>query len=349
MPPLVKPSKLCAGDKVAAVSLSWGGAFAFPERYALGKKRIEESYGVQIVESAHALRDPAWLSANPEARAADLMQSFADRSIKAIFSIIGGEDSIRILPFIDFDVIRANPKIFMGFSDTTISHFICHNAGLSSFYGPSIMGSFDENVELFPYTLESVRRMLFFSEPLGLVEPNHDAWTGQMLPWNVPENAKIKRMRSKPSGPRLLQGKGKGRGRLIGGCIDVLDWLRGTQVWPSAEIWDGALLFLETSEERPLPREFARWLRCLAALGVLQRLNGILVGRPMCDPDPAQLTQYDTPLIKILAEECGRPDLPILSQMDFGHSDPKMVLPMGALAEIDCERATFSLLEGGVV
>ena len=91
------------------------------------------------------LRDPNWISRNPQARADDLMQAFADPSIKAIISMIGGDDSLRILPYIDLDVIRSNPKIFMGYSDTNVTHFACWKAGLSSFYGPSFMAGFAEN------------------------------------------------------------------------------------------------------------------------------------------------------------------------------------------------------------
>lgn len=95
--------------------------------------------GLTVVETPHALRDPEWISRHPQARADDLMQAFADSSIKAIFSMIGGDDSLRILPYLDLDVIRSNPKIFMGFSDTTVTHFACWKAGLSSFLWPFIL------------------------------------------------------------------------------------------------------------------------------------------------------------------------------------------------------------------
>ncbi|MFA6280826.1 MAG: S66 peptidase family protein [Bdellovibrionales bacterium] len=344
---LIKPTKLQAGDKVAAITLSWGGAATFPDRYALGKKRLEENFGVQVVLTRHALREAAWIAANPKARADDLMEAFADPQVKAIFSIIGGEDSIRLLPYVDLNVIARHPKIFMGMSDTTVTHFMCLKAGLSSFYGPSILADMDENVEAFPYMLDSVRRTLFTSEPLGEIAPS-DEWTGEMLPWQVPENAKIKRKRHKPLGYQVLQGSGVVRGPLIGGCIEVLDWLRGTAVWPVPQQWEGAILFLETSEENPTLNQFTRMVRCFAAMGILNCVNGILLGRPMVDPDPALMTQYDVALQKVVRDECGLADLPIMTQLDFGHSAPQMVLPYGAEAEIDCERKAFSILESGV-
>ena len=102
------------------------------------------AFGLIVVETTYALRDPEWISRNPQARADDLMRALADPTIKAIISMIGGEDSIRLLPYIDLNIIRTNPKIFMGYSDTTITHYICWKAGLSSFYGPSFMAGFAE-------------------------------------------------------------------------------------------------------------------------------------------------------------------------------------------------------------
>ncbi len=344
---LIKPPQLHAGDKVAAITLSWGGAATFPDRYALGKKRLQESLGVQVVETRHALRDAAWIAANPKARADDLMEAFADPQVKGIFSIVGGEDSIRLLPHVDFGVIAQNPKIFMGMSDTTVTHFMCLKAGLSSFYGPSILADFDENVEPFSYMVDSVWKTLFSAETIGEIAPSEE-WTGEYLEWAVPENAMMKRTRHKPLGYQLLQGRGVVKGQLMGGCIEVLDWLRGTPLWPEPTAWDGALLFLETSEENPTPQQFTRMLLPLAAMGVFHRVSGILLGRPMVDPDPALMTQYDVVLQAFVRDECGLPDLPIMTQMDFGHSAPQMVLPTGAMAEIDCERKAFSILESGV-
>jgi muramoyltetrapeptide carboxypeptidase LdcA involved in peptidoglycan recycling len=109
----MRPGKLQPGDKVATVSLSWGGPGAFPERYEAGKRQLQDEFGVTVVEMPHTLSDATWLQQNPQARADDLLQAFADPSVTAIISTIGGDDSIRILPFIDLNVIRSNPKILL--------------------------------------------------------------------------------------------------------------------------------------------------------------------------------------------------------------------------------------------
>src|SRR6476659_10005867 len=113
---MIKPRALRPGDRIAAISLSSGWPNVFPGAYRDGKRQLEEAFGVQVIESRHALAAPDWLAANPEARAADLMEVLSDRSIHGIISTIGGDDSIRMLPFLDLSVIRENPKIFMGYS-----------------------------------------------------------------------------------------------------------------------------------------------------------------------------------------------------------------------------------------
>lgn len=132
---MIKPKKLQIGDKVAVVSLSSGmaGEKEFRHKYELGKKRLEEEFGLKVIETPNALKGSKYLNEHPEKRAEDLMNAFRDKEIKAIFSIIGGDDTIRLLPYIDFEVIKNNSKIFMGYSDTTINHFMMYKCGLVSY------------------------------------------------------------------------------------------------------------------------------------------------------------------------------------------------------------------------
>jgi muramoyltetrapeptide carboxypeptidase LdcA involved in peptidoglycan recycling len=297
----------------------------------------------------HTLRDASWLQHNPQARADDLMQAFADPAIKGIISTIGGDDSIRILPYLDLDVMRANPKIFMGYSDTTITHMACVKAGLVSFYGPSIMAGFAENGGMFPYMVDSVRRTLFSSAPVGSMAPNTEGWTVELLDWAEPENQARERKLSPSTGWKVLQGKGSHRGHLIGGCFEVLDWLRGTDFWPEPEMWQGAILFLETSEDAPPPAAVLYGLRTYAALGILKGLSGILFGRPGGQVPLEQFDEYDEAISQVIVKEEGLTELPIITRMDFGHTDPMFVLPYGVQAEIDCEPPRLTIIEGAVI
>ena len=211
---MLKPSALRRGDLVASVSLSWGGPSVFPHRYEAGKHQLEQTFGVKVVESRHALADHEWLASHPEARASDLMEVFADPSIKGIVSTIGGDDSIRILPFLDLTVIRENPKVFLGYSDTTVSHFACLKAGVVSFYGPAVMAGFGENGGLFPYMISSIRRNLCSTEPIGLIIPNADGWTCERLDWAEPGLQNQPRRLNQCSGWHWLKGTGIRRGKL---------------------------------------------------------------------------------------------------------------------------------------
>jgi len=345
----LKPKKLQPGDEVAAISMSWGGPGTFPHRYEAGKRQLQEAFGVTVVETPHALCSPEWLERNPRARADDLMEAFGDPSVKAIIATIGGDDSIRLLPYLDLEVMRSNPKIVMGYSDTTIAHMACFAAGLVSFYGPAIMAGFAENGGLFGYMTESVRRTLFSSAPIGPIEPNVEGWTVEHLAWEEPENQSRRRKLSASEGWTYLQGEGTRCGHLLGGCIEVLDWLRGTDVWPSAEVWQDAILFLETSEEAPSPSAVLRILRAFAALGILRGLSGILFGRPGGQVPPERFGEYDEAILQVVAEEEGLTELPIITGMDFGHTDPMFVLPYGVQAEINCDKRQFVILEGAVV
>ncbi|HET6821651.1 MAG TPA: S66 peptidase family protein, partial [Anaerolineales bacterium] len=212
---MIKPQKLSPGDKIATVSLSWGGPSVFPHRYQVGVQQLKDKFGLQVVEMPHTLKDADWLSRNPRARADDFMQAFFDSSIKGIFATIGGDDSIRLLPFLDLNVIRNNPKIFLGYSDTTISHLVCYKAGLTSFYGPSIMLEFAENGGIFPYVVQSLRKTLFSSSVIGEVNPEIDGWTAERLEWADPANQDVKRTLNPSTGWRFLQGHGVHRGHLM--------------------------------------------------------------------------------------------------------------------------------------
>ncbi len=338
---MIKPPKLYPGDKVATISLSWGGAGDIPHRYQAGKKQLEEVFGLEVVETKHALKPNNWLYQNPEARAEDLMEAFADESIKGIFTNIGGEDSIRTLPYIDLQIIHDNPKIFLGLSDSTVTHLCCYKAGLTSYYGTSILIGFAENGGMHPYQIEDIKRTLFCNEPTGLIQPS-PTWTNEMLCWEKPENQKIIRKLHPSSGWRLLQGKGIIEGPLIGGCIEVLEFLKGTDFFFSKEDFEGAILFLETSEVK-MPPENLRWiLRNYAALGVFKKIKGILFGRPH---DNQFWKEYDDTLLKVIREEEGIHNLPILTGMDFGHSAPTFTLPYGVKGRLDCDNLKFYLPE----
>jgi muramoyltetrapeptide carboxypeptidase LdcA involved in peptidoglycan recycling len=346
---LVRPRMLRPGDTVAAVTLSWGGPGTFPHRYEAGVRQLEAAFGVKVRPTPHALREPDWIARNPRARAEDLMAAFADPAVQGIIATIGGDDSIRTLPFLDLGVIRANPKVFLGFSDTTVTHFACYAAGLGSFYGPSVMAGFGENGGVLPSLERSVRQTLFSAAPVGELTPAAEGWTVEFLDWGDPANQERRRTLTPNTGWRWLQGEHAVTGRLIGGCIEVVDWLRGTPVWPDRGAWEGAVLFLETSEEAPSPIAVTRMLRNLAASGALARAGALLFGRPGGDMEPERFAEYDAALLGVVRDELGRGDMPIVTNLDFGHTEPNSVLPYGAAMRVDPQAGTLTIPEPAVM
>lgn len=340
---LLKPRRLRRGDRVAVVSLSSGmlGDPEFIHRYEIAAGRLETVFGLHVVPMPHALSGSRFIAENPALRAKDLMDAFRDPSIAAVFSAIGGDDTIRILPYIDFDVLRENPKIFMGYSDTTINHLMLWKAGVASFYGPSVLAEFGEYVEMLPYTERAVQDLLFSAPARYPLLPSPE-WTDDWIPWD--EKNRDVRFRMKPDahGYEVLSGAGKARGRLLGGCIDVFEMVIGTAVWPPLRDWEGAILFIETSEDKPAPEWIRYMLRGLAAQGILGVISGILVGKPLGE---VYYEEYKREIIRVVVDEERRPELPIFYNVNFGHAKPIGILPYGVLTELDCGAKTITFLE----
>jgi muramoyltetrapeptide carboxypeptidase LdcA involved in peptidoglycan recycling len=341
---LIKPPMLKPGDTVATVSSSWGGAGdeEINWRYRQGKERLEKVFGLKVVEMPNTLKGTDYVYNHPEKRAEDLMQAFADPSIKGIISCIGGSDSIRLLPYIDFDVIRNNPKIVTGYSDSTVTHFFCLKAGISSFYGLSLLNDFAENMNMSDYTEQWARRVLFSGAPIGEV-PVSKTYTTQRLEWKI-ENKNVARKFEANTDYELLQGRETVTGRLIGGCLEVIDMIKGSSLFPELSDFDDAILFLETSEEMPPVWLLEDSLRSYGMMGIFDRINGLTFGKPY----KGKFYEEYKSVIRLILAEFGKEDLPVLYNASFGHNEPKCLLPYGALTEISCEKPGFAILESGV-
>jgi muramoyltetrapeptide carboxypeptidase LdcA involved in peptidoglycan recycling len=135
------------------------------------------------------------------------------------------------------------------------------------------------------------------------------------------------------------------QGRLIGGCIEVLNFIRGTEIFPSVDDFKDSILFFETSEEKPPSWLIECELRNYGISGILDGVLGIICGKPQ---DEYLMNEYNETIVKVL-KEFGREDMPVITNMNFGHTEPKICLPYGALAEINCDLKTFKILESGVV
>ena len=341
---MTKPQRLKAGDTAAVVSLSNGmlGEPEFLHKFHIAQKRMARDYGIRLIAMPHAFDGIDRLYRHPEDRAQDLMDAFRDPEIKAVFCAQGGDDTIRLLPYIDFDVLRGNPKIFTGFSDTTVNHLMMYKAGLVSYYGLSVMSNLGEYVAVNEYTRSMMEKTLFAPQPrLEIPCSDFCSWEDDKVWWSE-ANMDTPIPRFPNTGYEILQGSGSVTGELLGGCADTFIYLFGTPLWPSLDDWRGKLLLLETSEEDPSPNMLTWTLRNLQAQGILDVIRGIVVGKPAYrGRDEAYRDVYR----RVVGFEAGRPDLPILYNANVGHAYPIGVLPLGLRYEIDCGRKTFTLLE----
>lgn len=340
---MIKPKRLRRGDKVAIVSLSWGGLGddSFIHKYHIAKERLEIDFGLEVICMPHALKGSEFVANHPELRAKDLMDAFSDHSISAIFCAIGGDDTIRILPYIDLTIIKDNPKIFMGYSDSTVNHLMMYKAGLVSFYGPSIMCEFGEYVKMFDYTQKAVRDILFGEWEQYKLLPSEE-WTDDYIHWQESNINTPHTMKKDVHGYEVISGKGLARGHLLGGCIDVFMMAIGTTIWPTLEEWRDAILFIETSEDKPSP-DFIKWtFRNLAAQGILKVIKGIIVGKPQGE---TYYEEYKNSIIQVVVNEEHLDHLPVFYNVNFGHAKPIGIIPYGITAELDCQHKTIIFLE----
>jgi muramoyltetrapeptide carboxypeptidase len=334
----VRPRALRAGDTIGVIAPSWGGPAAVPHRVENGV-RFLESLGYRVVLGAHAMGERGYVSGTPEERAADVNGFFADPGVHAIVAAIGGDHSCHLLPLLDFELIRRNPKILVGFSDVTVLNLAIHaRTGLVTFNGPALMTDFGEYPEPPAYTVENFLRVVARAKPAGALAPAA-AWTEEFLDWR--EKLDLTRARALTPSPGWSWLKpGRGVGRLVGGCIESMEHLRGTPYWPEM---DGAIWFFETSEAAPLPAYVDAVLQDYENMDVLGRLNGMVVGRPMryTDEQKAQLRE-------VVLERTRRYGFPIVADVDFGHTSPQLTLPIGCRAELDVGERRFAIVEAAV-
>jgi muramoyltetrapeptide carboxypeptidase LdcA involved in peptidoglycan recycling len=339
---MIKPNRLRQGDTVAIVSPSWGGPSVFPHIYENGLKVLEE-WGLKIKEFSTAKMDASFLRSNPQVRANDINAAFADPKVKAVFASIGGDDSVRILPFLDKKVIAENIKILMGHSDTSTLHVFANLQELVTFYGPSIMAGFSQMESLSKSFKSHVREILFEPKESYEYKPYKQYCDGYP-DWANKENlGKVNPMKS-DDGWHWLQGKGTVQGELFGGCIEVLEMMKATDFWPSQDFWKGKIFFLETSEEKPSIRYIDHVLRNYGMLGVFDKISCFIFSRAR-DYSDEEKKELEEKIVSIVAKEFGKPDLSIVANFDVGHTDPQLVLPLGVKTEIDCQNKKIRLVE----
>ncbi len=338
---------------VGIVSLSSGiiGEEFIQFEVEIGLRRLRE-YGLKVKFMPNALKGIDYIREHPEKRAEDLLQAFRDPEIDMILCAIGGDDTFRLLPYLfDHDELReaVSQKVFLGFSDTTINHFMLHKVGLNTFYGQSFLTDVCElGPEMLPYSRRYFEELISTGGIREIVPS--DIWYGERERFTPDQVGK--ELTSHPDrGFELLQGPAVFSGKILGGCIDSMyDFFNGERyadmpllcekygLFPALEDWRGHILLLESSEEKMPPEKYRRALEYFKEKGVFDVVSGVLVGKPM---DETYVEEYKRHLIDVI----GDPRLPVVCNINIGHAEPRCIIPFGVEAVVDVEKQVIRFLD----
>ncbi|MEB8102205.1 S66 family peptidase [Staphylococcus xylosus] len=337
---MILPKKLEKGDTVAIVSLAKGvaGDENIIWRTLKGIDILQNKFKLNVKIMPNTLAGSKYIYNHPEERAKDLHNALLDNEIKAIINCVGGSDSLRVIPYLDLHIITNNPKIFIGYSDVTSIHMLFNQANVTSYYGPALLTDFAENIKMDDYTVEQIYNILFENHRITDV-PNSKYIRDNSIDW-LKENEFTQRDYIYKGDYEVINGSGKAKGHLIGGCLETLNNLRGTNLFPDVNKFANSILFLENSGSLGNPLIIEQNIRTLGYMGILNKVNGIIIG------SPPQLENYE--LIKKIwqktIKEWDIGDTPIMFNASFGHNEPKCILPYGIEAELNTSNNTFKIL-----
>ena len=317
---LIRPRRLAPGQTIGIVAPS--SAPNEPERIRFAIETVE-SLGFKVQPGPHLYDREGYLAGADAARADDLNAMFADDSVDAIWCVRGGYGASRILPALDYSLMRRRPKALIGYSDITALHMAIHrHAGLVTFHGPVAFRAFT------PYTRGELKRVLWSADtPVHLGGPPPFERAEGRVDWD--------------NRVTTLQ-PGKARGHLLGGNLCLMSHLVGTPYLPDLR---GAILFLEDVEEAYY--RIDRMLTQLWLSGALAGVAGMAFGK-FTGCEPSAFFLQNRSLEDILAERFRALGIPAVSGLMIGHIEDQTTLPVGCLAELDADAGTLTLLEPGV-
>ncbi len=336
--------------KVGIVSLSSGimGESFIKHELEIGKERLNK-YGVEFEFLPHALKGIEFIEAHPESRANDLLMAFKDDSIDMILCAIGGEDTYRLLPYLFENNELENAvkqKIFLGFSDSTMNHFMLNKVGIKTFYGQAFLPDLCElSNEMLPYTKKYFEELITTGK-IKEIRPS-DVWYQEREDFS--ENGigtDMKKLAN--TGFELLSGKPIFKGKILGGCLesiynifdnsrfkDTVSICNQYNLFPKTEEWRNKILLLETSEEKSNPDLFRKMVRALKEYGIFDVVSGVLIGKPQ---DEMYYNEYK----QVLSEEISNRDLSIVYNLNVGHATPRCIIPFGVDAEVDVDKQVIT-------
>lgn len=335
MTPVILAQRLRPGDTIAVFSPSSPATANAAARYQRGKAFLEDK-GFPVREGRLTGRKDGYRSGSIQARAEELNELIRDPLVRCIMAAIGGMNSNSLLPYVDYDALRADPKIIVGYSDVTALLLgIYARTGLVTFYGPAVVASLGEFPPFVDETWAYFSAVAGGEAGAGHTFPTPEYWTEEFLPWDTQDRGKT------PVENRLvtLHG-GQAEGRLVGGNLNTFDGIWGTPYMP--EIRAGDILLIEDSlkDAATVERSFAH----LKLAGVFDRIGGLILGKhELFDDQGTGRAPGD-----ILREVMGQVSFPVLAEFDCCHTHPMLTLPMGAGVRLDADAQTLTLLERAV-
>ncbi len=330
----ILPSRLNVGDTICILSPASGIAPFAMHRIENGKKELEDM-GFNVVFGEHALNNAEYVSDSIKNRVADLHAAFLSNSVKAIICSIGGNHSNQLLPHIDWEIIKNNPKIFVGYSDITVLHLsIQKMTGLTTYYGPCLMSEFGEYPNVNEFTKCNFLKEVLFNESRDL--PVSLEFTEEYLEWFTKEDLKRPR-RYNLNNSIAWWRNGTAAGELIGGCIPSLNHLLGTKYSPE---YKDKILFIEFPEGRTMGQKMSfsdidAYCADLYNANIFSEIAGLIIGRPYgYNNNEEDIEKLKTLLFKYLEKY----DFPIVFNVDIGHTSPMLTLAISDVYEISSQK-----------
>ena len=314
-----KPPALLVGDTIAFCAPS---GFLDSVRMSLAKTRLEEK-GFYIVREDSIYRRWGYLAGTDAQRASELMSYFKDKSVRAIFPGTGGYGSTRILSMLDYDIIKSNPKIFIGFSDITALHIAFNQlANLITFHTPNPMYGLGSKKGLDP-----ISELYFWSLLM-----NSNDYTYE-IPFDLYGNS----LKVQTMVPGIASGK------LVGGNLSLICSTMGS-VYEAKTM--GSILFIEDVGEAPY--RIDRYLSELKLAGKLDLVNGIIIGRFSRRETEAPDRSTDFQMHQVFQQYFSKMKVPVIFNFPSGHGSKNVSLPLGCIVEINTDDETFKVLESPI-
>lgn len=321
----IYPQKLKAGDEVRIIAPSRSSFIVSKECREIANKRFAD-LGLKLSFGKHIEESDDFVSSSIESRIKDLHEAFSDKNVKAISTVIGGFNCNQLLRYLDWDLIKNNPKILCGFSDiTALNNAILAKTGLVSYSGPHY-STFGQEL-YFDYTLEYFKKCLLSDEPFK-IDPSEN-WSDDA--WYINQNG---RNLIKNDG-FLIINEGEASGTILGANLCTFNLLQGTEYFPKFP--EDTILFIE-DDEMSNAVTFDRDLQSAIHQPGFENVKGIVIGRFQ---KVSQIT--NDLLIQIIKTKKEFDNLPVIAGVDFGHTDPKITFPVGGEVSLEAKDGKIKL------